>query len=115
MIFIPVNPNYDFNLGRMYFENMPLKMSKVVGDPHWGCHWHFSDEFQTYMRQSEQIIGKYTPLMGVLYGGLRACRCERPNVSPSLGTDKKFCWPVDSSYLEAHHLLYLISPLDTKS
>ena len=53
--------------------------------------------------------------MGVLYGGLRACRCERPNVSPSLGTDKKFCWPVDASYLEAHHLLYFISPVDTKS
>ena len=62
------------------------------------------------MRQSEQIIGKYTPLMGVLYGGLRACRCERPNVSPSLGTDKKFRWPVDSSYLESHHLLYFITP-----
>ena len=53
--------------------------------------------------------------MGALYGGLRACRCERPNVSPSLGTDKKFRWPVDSSYLESHHLLYFIPPVDTKS
>ena len=35
-------------------------------------------------------------------------RCERLNVSPSLGTYKKSRWPVDASHLELHHLLYFI-------
>ena len=43
------------------------------------------------------------------------CRCERLNVSPSLGRYKKSGWPVDASHLELHHLLYFIPQLDTNT